>query len=48
MSSAEPEDGRGGNLAALGASVSVLLYLFLFWRVRRPDVAEVLAATPEE
>lgn len=35
-------------LYVAGASVSVLLYLLLFWRVRRPDVAEVLAATPEE
>jgi hypothetical protein len=31
-----------------GACASGLLYAFLFWRVRRPDVAEVLAAPREE
>lgn len=31
-----------------GAVASGLLYVFLVWRVRRPDVAEVLAATAQE
>ena len=36
------------TLYVMGGVLAVLLYLFLFWRVRRPDVAEVLTATPEE
>lgn len=36
------------TLYVAGACIAILLYAFLYFRVRRPDVAEALAATRDE